>query len=100
MIKSSVSIQVLPKTANNTQGEVFAIVDKVIAYIASTGLRYVVGPMETTVESDSLDTLVEIVREAQKICINQGANSVSTYVKFVYSEEGVPTINEKIEKYS
>ena len=44
-MKSSVAIQVLP--AVDSDQEVCRIVDEVIAYIASTGLNYYVGPCET-----------------------------------------------------
>ena len=48
MNNASVAIQVLPKVLE--QEETRRIVDAVIAYIASTGVRYVVGPFETTLE--------------------------------------------------
>jgi uncharacterized protein YqgV (UPF0045/DUF77 family) len=74
------------------------VVDKVIEYIASTGVNYVVGPMETTMEGD-LETLLDIVKKAQYICIEEGAENVYSYVKINYSKEGVFTIDEKIGKY-
>ena len=68
-MSASIAIQVLPDVPN--QQELCRIVDEVIAYIASTGLRYEVGPFETTV-----------------------------YVKVVYRPEGdILTIDQKIGKY-
>jgi len=96
MIKSSISFQVLPKTA--TDKETIKIVDKVIAMIKKSGVNYEVGPMETTMEGD-LETLLQIVKEAQYICIKAGAKSVFTNVKIAYSPKGVLTINQKIKKY-
>ncbi len=94
-MNASVSLQVLPRVEVKN---LFPVVDKVIEYIASTGVNYVVGPMETTMEGD-LDTLLDIVKKAQYICIEEGAENVYSYVKINYSKEGVFTIDEKIGKY-
>ena len=83
---ASVAIQVLPKVLE--QEETRRIVDEVIAYIASTGLHYVVGPFETTLEGE-LDALMDIVKECQRICIRAGAPSVMSYVKISYKPGGV-----------
>ena len=47
-MSASIAIQVLPKAENDT--ELVRIVDEVIAYIKSRGLRCEVGPFETTIE--------------------------------------------------
>lgn len=91
----NVSLQVLPSVPEE---RLYPVVDKVIEYIASTGVKYVVGPMETTMEGD-LDTLLEIVKKAQYICTQEGASRVVSVVKIDYKSEGV-TINEKIGKYT
>jgi uncharacterized protein YqgV (UPF0045/DUF77 family) len=96
MIKSSVSFQVLPKTANNK--EAIEIVDKVISMIKKSGVIYEVGPMETTMEGD-LKTLLSIVEKAQYLCVKAGAKSVFTNVKIAFDPKGVLTINQKIKKY-
>ncbi|MBQ7875655.1 MAG: thiamine-binding protein, partial [Clostridia bacterium] len=68
VVEASVAIQVLPKVSET--GEVIRIVDKVIEYIASTGLKYFVGPVETTIEGD-YELLMDIVKECNKICIRE-----------------------------
>lgn len=93
--EASIAIQVLPKVEDE---KVFEVVDKVIEYIKSTGLKYMVSPFETTVEGD-LDTLMDIVKKSQLICIENGANRVSSYVKISYNPQGVWTIDEKVGKY-
>ena len=86
---TSVAIQVLPSAENDQ--ELCRIVDEVIAYIAGTGLRYEVGPFETTIEGDDYDQLMDIVA---------GAKKVSAYVKVVYRPEGeILSIDQKIGKY-
>ena len=97
-MSASIAIQVLPQARNNN--ELCNIVDEVIAYIASTGLRYEVGPFETTIEGDSYDELMDIVKHCQHVAIAAGAPKVSVYVKIVYCPEGeILTIDEKIDKY-
>ena len=96
MVEASVAIQVLPKVSETK--ETIRIVDKVIDYIKSTGLYYVVGPFETTVEGD-YDTLMEIVKGCSTLCIEAGAPDVMTYVKINLSPKGVLTIDEKVEKH-
>ena len=95
---ASVAIQVLPETKDTD--ELIRIVDEVIAYIASTGYNYYVGPFETTIEGESYDQLMDIVRECQHVAVRAGAPSVSAYVKIVYQPEGeVLTIERKVAKH-
>ncbi|MCD8052947.1 MAG: thiamine-binding protein [Lachnospiraceae bacterium] len=97
-MKASVAIQVLPKT--DSDQETVRIVDEVIAYIASTGLNYYVGPFETTIEGDDYEQLMEIVKNCQLIALKAGCDKVSAYVKIVCRAEGdILTIDEKVGKY-
>ncbi len=98
-MKASIAIQVLP-TAKNTE-ELIRIVDEVIAYIKSSGLHCHVGPFETTIEGESYDELMDIVKECQHVAIRAGAEKVSAYVKVVYNPEGeILTIDKKITKHA
>ncbi len=95
--EASVAIQVLPQVEGDD--EVVRVVDEVIAYIKSKGLNTYVGPFETTVEGD-YDTLMEIVKECQLICVREGAPKVSTYVKIWYNPSGgVMSIEKKTAKH-
>lgn len=97
-MKASAAIQVLP--AVQDQEKMLQIVDEVIAYIAGTGLHYVVGPFETTIEGESYDQIMEVVKNCQLVAAKAGCEKVSAYVKIVYKPEGgVLTIDEKIGKY-
>ena len=84
----------MPKTT----GDAIKIIDKVIAIVKKSGVKYEVGPMETTMEGD-LDTLFDIVREAQDVAIKAGATQVFTNVKILYNPKGVMTIDEKVTKH-
>ncbi len=90
----NVSLQILPVVEEK---RIYPVVDKVIEYIDSCGVKYEVGPMETTMEGD-LDELMEIVKKAQDICVKEGAARVVSIVKIDYKPEGV-TMNEKTYKY-
>lgn len=95
-MEASIAIQVLPKAEG---AEMIRIVDKVIEYIQSRGLKTFVGPFETTVEGE-YDELMGIVKECQLICIHEGAPGVSSYVKIAYNPKGgVLTIDDKVSKY-
>ncbi len=94
MAKINVSLQVIP---NVSPERVYPVVDKVIAMIDASGVNYEVGPMETTMEGE-LDELLEIVKKAQSICIEEGAKRVMSVIKIDYRPEGI-TIDEKIGKY-
>ena len=95
-MNASVAIQVLPKVLE--QEDTRRIVDEVIAYLASTGLHYVVGPLETTLEGD-LEELLDMVKECCRICVSHGEPSMLAYVKISYKPDGVWTIDDKTGKY-
>ena len=97
-MSASIAIQVLPEAPNDR--ELCRIVDEVISYIAKSGLRYEVGPFETTIEGDSYDQLMDIVKECQHVAVRAGAPKVSAYVKIVYRPAGdILTIEQKLDKY-
>lgn len=74
--------------------------DEVIAYIAGMGLRYEVGPFETTVEGEDIDQLMDIAKECRHVAVRIGAAKVSSYIKAVYRPEGgILTIDQEIGKY-
>ncbi len=90
----NVSLQVIPRVPEE---DIYSVVDRVIAMIAQSGVKYVVGPMETTMEGE-LDLLLELVKRAQEVCVAAGASRVLSVVKIDYKPEGV-TIGEKVAKY-
>lgn len=89
----NLELQVIPGGTENG----YAVVDSVIAMIKESGVKYVVGPMGTTMEGE-LPQLLKIVEKAQQVCIDNGASRVLSVVKIDYKPEGA-TIDEKIGKY-
>lgn len=90
----NVSLQVIPIVPEE---KVYPTVDRVIELIQRSGVKYAVGPMETTMEGE-LELLLEIVKEAQQVCTAAGAERILSVVKIDYSIKGV-TIDEKVGKY-
>jgi uncharacterized protein (TIGR00106 family) len=94
MPNANLSLQILPQV---DEEHLYPTVDQVIEIIRQSGLKYEVGPMETTVEGD-LDTLLDLVKKAQQVCVEAGARRVISIVKIDYKVDGV-TMDEKIAKY-
>ena len=97
-MNASVAIQVLPTLPDK---ELVPVVDKVIEYIQSQGLKTVVSPFETTIEGD-YDKLMEIVKQCQYVACEAGAPGLMTYVKINFNPgpDGNLTISDKIDKYT
>lgn len=94
----SVAIQFLPMDSKSDE-ETFRVVDAVIAYIASTGVSYFVGPFETAIEGD-YDLCMEVLAEVNRIVIKAGADKVATYAKIFFApERGLLTTEQKVGKY-
>ena len=88
----NLAIQVLP-----LHEEVYRIVDCAIDVIAESGVKYEVGPMETTMEGQ-LDTLLDVAKRAHLACFEAGAEKVVTVIKIGDSTGGT-SIEDKVEKY-
>jgi uncharacterized protein (TIGR00106 family) len=88
----NLSVQVVPLS-----GDIYKIVDHAIEVIASSGLNYEVGPMETVLEG-KLDDLLDTAKAAHLACFEAGADSVMTYIKIGDHVHG-STIDEKVGKY-
>lgn len=96
MALANMDIQILP-TVDGGEQERYAVIDAVINHIISTGFKYEVGGLGTTVEGEFND-LIEILKKAQEICFTNGADRVTTIAKFDHKIDGV-TIEEKNGKY-
>ncbi len=94
MPQVNVSLQILPVVPEE---EIYGVVDRVIDLIKQSGVNYLVGPMETTMEGE-LEELMSLVIEAQRVCIEAGSKRVISMIKIDYDVDGV-SIDEKIKKY-
>jgi uncharacterized protein (TIGR00106 family) len=89
----NVGVQVLP-----LHEDVYPIVDAAIKVIQDSGVTYEVGPLETTLEGDDLDQLVDVAKAAHRECFKAGAGKVVTIIKIADALEGT-TIEDKVGKY-
>jgi len=89
----NVGVQVLPLAQ-----DAFKIVDRAIGVIQASGVKYEVGPLETTMEGDDLDRLIEVAKAAHRACFEAGASKVVTIIKIADAVEGT-TIESKVGKY-
>jgi uncharacterized protein YqgV (UPF0045/DUF77 family) len=89
----NVGVQVLPLTE-----DALPIVDRAIAAIAASGLRYEVGPLETTIEGP-FDAALEAAKAAHLACLESGVQHVVTVIKIADGAAGAHTIDDKTAKY-
>ena len=89
----NVGVQVLPLV-----DDVYPIVDRAIEAIQASGVEYEVGPLETTLEGDDLDQLIEVAKAAHRACFEAGAGKVVTIIKIADAVEGT-SIEQKVGKY-
>ena len=90
------SIQVLPKVKN---GNTVAIVDKVIEIIEGSGVKYKVCPFETVMEGP-YDKLIQIVGNAQRVCLDAEVEKALISVKIELRPHRDVTIEGKTKRYS
>jgi uncharacterized protein (TIGR00106 family) len=88
----TVAVEVLPLCEDP-----YPAVDQAIAAIAQAGVKYEVGPMETTMEGE-LDQLLEVAKRAHEACFTAGAERVVTFIK-IGDARGGSTIADKVAKY-
>lgn len=56
-------------------------VSKAFKEVEESGVRHMLTPMGTIMETDSLDVALEVVKKAHEAVIRAGANRVSTSIK-------------------
>lgn len=88
----TVSVQVLPLTESSR-----SMVDKAIAAIEATGVRYMVTPLETVMEG-TLDACLAAARAAHEACFEAGVQQAVTFIKIADAVNG-STIDDKLAKY-
>ena len=89
----NIGIQVLPLTE-----DAIPIVDRAIQAIIASGLKYEVGPLETTIEGP-FEAAFAAAHAAHLACIEAGALHVVTIIKIADGVAGSMTIAEKTAKW-
>jgi uncharacterized protein (TIGR00106 family) len=90
----NIALQILPSSKTIHP---YALVDKAIEVIATSGLRYKVTPFETVMEG-AYDEIMAVVKQAQEACYAAGADSLMTYIKIQSATKDV-SIEDKMVKY-
>jgi uncharacterized protein (TIGR00106 family) len=88
----TVGVQVLPLC-----DDPYPVVDRAIAAIEATGIKYQVCPMETVLEA-TLDECLAAARAAHDACFEAGVQRALTIIKISDGVSG-STIDDKMAKY-
>lgn len=96
MAQALLSVQILPKT--NDGEDVIPYVDRAIEVIKQSGVRYLVGPLETTMEGE-LDELLAILKRMNEAMFEMGSRSVISQVKLLVDREQSASMARLLQKY-
>lgn len=95
MANALVSIQIIPKTPHGE--DVIPYVDRAIEIIAASGLKYRVGPLETTMEGE-LSHCMQVIEQMNTAMVEMGSPSVISQVKIYFNPSGA-SMDKLTEKY-
>ena len=85
-----VAIQIVPISKEHP----YPIIDKAIEVIQKSGIPYRVGAMETVLQGD-YDSIMKTIREAQEVCLNNGADEIVVTMKVHAKRNSAVTWEEK-----
>ena len=81
------AFEVLPRAVD--QEAYYRQVEAALNAVRESGLRYVAGPLETTVEGE-LEDVLAVVARAQDAVAAAGADHIHTVIKIDYHRGGPP----------
>ncbi|SER43654.1 uncharacterized protein, MTH1187 family [Gracilibacillus ureilyticus] len=96
MANTLVSIQIIPKTPNGE--DVIPFVDAAIEVIQSAGVKYKVGPLETTMEGDIHELLLVVAKMNQRM-FELGCPSNISQVKIYSRADDEASMSDLTAKY-
>jgi len=85
------SLQIVPKAKGL---DTYSLVDKAIEVIQKSGLKYIVTPMDTVLEGP-YEKVTATAEQAQKACLDAGAEEVLVFIKMHYRRGSDVTMDEK-----
>ena len=88
----TVGVEVLPFC-----DDPYPVVDRAIAAIKATGIKYQVCPMETVMEG-TLEACLAAAKAAHDACFEAGVQKALTFIKISDAVNG-STIDDKMAKY-
>lgn len=87
----NLGIQIVPKSKNQDS---YQLVDKAIAVIAESGVKYEVTPFETVMEGPE-EKLMAIAKAAQEAVLAAGAEEILVYYRMQIRSEKDVSMDEK-----
>lgn len=94
MANTIMSIQIIPKTPEDQ--DVIPYVDAAIEVIEQSGLKFVVSPLETSIEGD-MHELLPLIEQMNHRMRTLGCHSIISQVKFFHAE--TVSMDALVEKY-
>ncbi|MEX0883023.1 MAG: thiamine-binding protein [Cyclobacteriaceae bacterium] len=91
----NLGIQIVPKS---NKLDTYKLVDKAIAVISASGVKYEVTPFETVMEGPE-GLLMDIARKAQQAVLDAGADEILVYYRMQIRPSGDVTMDEKVLKH-
>ncbi|MFO7822558.1 MAG: thiamine-binding protein [Cyclobacterium sp.] len=91
MPQINLGIQIVPKSKTLDS---YPLVDKAIAVIAASGVKYEVTPFETVMEGPE-DQLMAIARKAQDAVLAAGADEILVYYRMQIRADRDVSMDEK-----
>ena len=89
----------LSRCCRSTRPTRWRAVDAAIAVIQDSGVSHEVGPMETTIEGDSLRDLLDIAARAHSAAVELAGGPVQTNVRMIESPAGIASMHEKTSPF-
>ena len=87
-----VEIQVVPKPSGNESSRYY-FVERALDLIKSSGLKYEVGALGTTIEGEA-DAIWALLRAIHRAPLDAGADSILTYIKISEHADRPVTMSE------
>jgi len=94
--KVNIAVQIIPFSK---EFEVYSLVDKAIEVIQHSGIKHQVCPFETVLEGE-YDAIMHVLKNAQKACLDAGADEVLVNIKIQNRKNADVTLEDKMDKYS
>jgi uncharacterized protein YqgV (UPF0045/DUF77 family) len=94
-IPVNIAIQLLPLCEKE---KALDYIDQAITIIKHSGIKYEVGPFETTLEGD-YNKIMNIVTSIKEEALNSGANDIIINLKISASRVKLLSIDDKVNKY-
>ncbi|MFD0870624.1 Uncharacterized conserved protein [Chlamydia abortus] len=92
MANALVSFETIPRTE-----DAVPYIDLAVDIIRKSGVKYVVGPMDTMMEGE-LEQLLEIVKQVNVELAKLGGGGISSVIKIHYDPKGI-SMAQMTERY-